>query len=177
MGVFHEQFRHPPLVAGGFPGKSLAEGRGCRRAQRRRTCDPAARGFSRTRRGGARKCCGTHWRRASARGRTRRALAASQPSATGALAFPAFNDGRGYSKAELLRTRHGYRGEIRATGDVLIDQVAHMFRVGFSTLEIVNPHTISQLEGGKEAGIPLYYQPAAKAAAAPGSYAWRRVSA
>ncbi|WP_367716436.1 DUF934 domain-containing protein [Nitratireductor sp. GISD-1A_MAKvit] len=94
-----------------------------------------------------------------------------------ALAFPAFNDGRSYSKAELLRTRHGYRGEIRATGDVLIDQVAHMFRVGFSTLEIVNPYTISQLEAGKEAGIPLYYQPAAKAAAAPGSYAWRRVSA
>ncbi|WP_025029877.1 DUF934 domain-containing protein [Nitratireductor aquibiodomus] len=94
-----------------------------------------------------------------------------------ALAFPAFNDGRSYSKAELLRTRHGYRGEIRATGDVLIDQVAHMFRVGFSTLEIVNPHTISQLEGGKEAGIPLYYQPAAKTAAAPASYAWRRVSA
>nr|WP_292898638.1 DUF934 domain-containing protein [Nitratireductor sp.] len=94
-----------------------------------------------------------------------------------ALAFPAFNDGRSYSKAELLRARHGYRGEIRATGDVLIDQVAHMFRVGFSTLEIVNPLTISQLEAGKEAGIPLYYQPAAKAAAAPGSYAWRRVSA
>lgn len=93
-----------------------------------------------------------------------------------ALAFPAFNDGRSYSKAELLRTRHGYRGEIRATGDVLIDQVAHMVRVGFSTLEIINPYTISQLEAGKEAGIPLYYQPAAKAAAAPGSYAWRRVS-
>ncbi|WP_295810855.1 DUF934 domain-containing protein [uncultured Nitratireductor sp.] len=94
-----------------------------------------------------------------------------------ALAFPAFNDGRSYSKAELLRTRHGYRGEIRATGDVLIDQIAHMFRVGFSTLEIVNPYTIGQLEAGKEAGIPLYYQPAAKASAAPGSYAWRRVSA
>ncbi len=43
-----------------------------------------------------------------------------------ALAFPAFNDGRSYSKAELLRTRHGYRGEIRATGDVPIDQVAQM---------------------------------------------------
>ncbi|MFC5584901.1 DUF934 domain-containing protein [Nitratireductor kimnyeongensis] len=94
-----------------------------------------------------------------------------------ALSFPAFADGRSYSKAELLRTRHGYRGEIRATGDVLIDQVAHMFRVGFSTLEIVNPFTISQLEAGKEAGIPLYYQPAAKAAAAPASYAWRRISA
>ena len=94
-----------------------------------------------------------------------------------ALAFPAFNDGRSYSKAELLRSRHAYRGEIRATGDVLIDQVAHMFRVGFSTLEIVNAFTISQLEAGKEAGIPLYYQPAAKAAAAPGSYAWRRISA
>lgn len=93
-----------------------------------------------------------------------------------ALAFPAFNDGRSYSKAELLRTRHGYRGEIRATGDVLIDQVAHMLRVGFSSLEIANPRTLEQLQSGREAGIPLYYQPAAKAAAAPGSYAWRRVS-
>ncbi|MCR4268669.1 DUF934 domain-containing protein [Nitratireductor sp. ZSWI3] len=94
-----------------------------------------------------------------------------------ALAFPAFNDGRSYSKAELLRTRHGYRGEIRATGDILIDQVAHMLRVGFSGLAVSNPHTLAQLEAGKEAGIPLYYQPAARAAAAPGSYAWRRLSA
>ncbi|EKF19506.1 DUF934 domain-containing protein [Nitratireductor pacificus] len=94
-----------------------------------------------------------------------------------ALAFPAFNDGRSYSKAELLRTRHGYRGEIRATGNVLIDQVAHMLRVGFSSLAIANPRTLAQLEAGKEAGVPLYYQPAARAAAAPGSYAWRRIPA
>ncbi|WP_048645375.1 DUF934 domain-containing protein [Nitratireductor soli] len=94
-----------------------------------------------------------------------------------ALAFPAFNDGRSYSKAELLRARHGYHGEIRATGNVLIDQVAHMLRVGFSSLAISNPRTLAQLEAGKEAGIPLYYQPTARTAAAPGSYAWRRLPA
>ena len=91
--------------------------------------------------------------------------------------------GSAQDEAKELRPKFNSDGLIpavaqdSATGDVLIDQVAHMVRVGFSTLEIINPYTISQLEAGKEAGIPLYYQPAAKAAAAPGSYAWRRVSA
>ena len=40
-----------------------------------------------------------------------------------ALAFPAFNDGRSFSKAELLRSRHGYEGAMRATGQVLVDQL------------------------------------------------------
>ncbi|MDX1467401.1 MAG: DUF934 domain-containing protein, partial [Halomonas sp.] len=37
--------------------------------------------------------------------------------------FPKFTDGRGYSIARLLRERHGYPGQIRAVGDVLIDQL------------------------------------------------------
>ncbi len=94
-----------------------------------------------------------------------------------ALTFPVFNDGRSYSKAELLRSRHGFRGEVRATGDVLIDQISHMLRVGFSTLEITNPRTLSLLEHGKKPGLPLHYQPSARPAAAPGSYGWRRLSA
>ncbi|HRY15786.1 MAG TPA: DUF934 domain-containing protein, partial [Candidatus Competibacteraceae bacterium] len=40
-----------------------------------------------------------------------------------ALEFPKFTDGRAYSQARLLRERHGYQGEIRATGDVLRDQL------------------------------------------------------
>ncbi|MBK7507639.1 MAG: DUF934 domain-containing protein [Comamonadaceae bacterium] len=47
------------------------------------------------------------------------------------LHFPKFTDGRAYSQAFLLRRRLGFRGEIRATGDVLIDQLVQMQRSGF----------------------------------------------
>ncbi len=49
------------------------------------------------------------------------------------IAFPTFRDGRGYSAARILREA-GYAGELRAEGDVLIDQVAHMRRCGFDAL-------------------------------------------
>jgi uncharacterized protein (DUF934 family) len=47
------------------------------------------------------------------------------------LYFPKFTDGRAYSQAFLLRRRLGFKGEIRATGDVLIDQLVAMARTGF----------------------------------------------
>jgi uncharacterized protein (DUF934 family) len=47
------------------------------------------------------------------------------------LHFPKFTDGRAYSQAFLLRRRLGFQGEIRATGDVLIDQLVFMARTGF----------------------------------------------
>ena len=47
------------------------------------------------------------------------------------LNFPKFTDGRAYSQAFLLRRRLGFTGEIRATGDVLIDQLVQMERTGF----------------------------------------------
>ena len=47
------------------------------------------------------------------------------------LQFPAFTDGRAYSQAFLLRRRLGFDGELRATGDVLIDQLVQMKRTGF----------------------------------------------
>jgi uncharacterized protein (DUF934 family) len=49
------------------------------------------------------------------------------------LHFPAFTDGRAFSQAYLLRRRRGFKGDIRATGDVLIDQLVQMQRTGFST--------------------------------------------
>ena len=49
-----------------------------------------------------------------------------------ALAFPAFSDGRSFSKAELLRSRHHFDGPLRAVGQVLIDQLPHMAAVGRS---------------------------------------------
>ncbi|MBB3189107.1 DUF934 domain-containing protein [Halomonas cerina] len=48
-----------------------------------------------------------------------------------AIDFPKFTDGRGYSIARLLRERYGYTGQIRAVGDVLIDQLFYMSRCGF----------------------------------------------
>lgn len=47
------------------------------------------------------------------------------------LNFPKFSDGRAFSQAFLLRRRLGFQGEIRATGDVLVDQLAQMERSGF----------------------------------------------
>ena len=47
------------------------------------------------------------------------------------LNFPKFTDGRAFSQAFLLRRRMGFKGEIRATGDVLIDQLLQMQRTGF----------------------------------------------
>ena len=47
------------------------------------------------------------------------------------LVFPKFTDGRAYSQAFLLRRRLGFAGELRATGDVLIDQLVQMQRTGF----------------------------------------------
>jgi uncharacterized protein (DUF934 family) len=53
-----------------------------------------------------------------------------------ALVFPTFRDGRAYSQARLLRERHGYRGELRATGQVLRDQFMFMLRAGFDAFEV-----------------------------------------
>jgi uncharacterized protein (DUF934 family) len=50
-----------------------------------------------------------------------------------AIEFPVFNDGRGYSTAAVLRSRYRYRGDLRAIGDVLIDQLFYMRRVGFTS--------------------------------------------
>lgn len=91
-----------------------------------------------------------------------------------ALVFPAFNDGRSYSKAELLRSRHGYRGDIRAVGDVLIDQISHMLRCGFTSLEVTNPVAIARLEAWRPGGLRLHSQPSAATPGRPGKYAWRR---
>lgn len=53
-----------------------------------------------------------------------------------ALTFPKFSDGRAYSKARLFRERHGFRGEIRAVGEVLADQLQYMQRCGFDAFAL-----------------------------------------
>jgi uncharacterized protein (DUF934 family) len=56
--------------------------------------------------------------------------------ATVALVFPTFRDGRAYSQARLLRERFQYRGELRATGQVLRDQFVFMLRAGFDAFDV-----------------------------------------
>ena len=53
-----------------------------------------------------------------------------------ALVFPNFRDGRAYSQARLLRERHAFRGELRATGQVLRDQLLFLQRAGFDSFEV-----------------------------------------
>jgi uncharacterized protein (DUF934 family) len=52
------------------------------------------------------------------------------------LQFPKWTDGRAYSQARLLRGRHHYTGDIRATGDVLVDMAPLLQRTGFSTAQL-----------------------------------------
>src|SRR5262245_52455256 len=49
-----------------------------------------------------------------------------------AVEFPGFKDGRGYTTARLLRERFGWKGELRAVGDVMRDQMFYMLRCGFN---------------------------------------------
>ena len=53
-----------------------------------------------------------------------------------AVNFPKFADGRGYSIARLLRERYGYKGELRAIGDILRDQLQDLERCGFDAFEL-----------------------------------------
>lgn len=95
--------------------------------------------------------------------------ASAQLPAVVALAFPVFTDGRAYSLARRLR-RAGYLGELRATGDVLIDQLRAMARVGFTAFEVSNTVDLAEAERVL-ALFPGAYQPAADGQA---SFAWRR---
>lgn len=53
-----------------------------------------------------------------------------------AIHFPAFADGRGYSYARTIREQFKFDGEIRATGDVLRDQISYLYRSGFNAFEV-----------------------------------------
>ncbi len=77
-----------------------------------------------------------------------------------ALEFPTFKDGRALTQARLLRERYGYRGELRAVGDVLRDQLFFMQRCGFDTFE---PRPDQNLDDLLEAfsEFTVTYQPAA----------------
>jgi uncharacterized protein (DUF934 family) len=78
------------------------------------------------------------------------------------VSFPSFRDGRGYSAARILREA-GYRGELRAAGDVLVDQIAFMRRCGFDSFAPEAPVDPGALDRALTRHAD-HYQPAADAA-------------
>ena len=77
-----------------------------------------------------------------------------------ALNFPKFRDGRAYSQARLIRETHGYRGTLRATGDVLRDQFHFLARAGFDSFEVKKPADAKAF-AEVLARFSVYYQPGA----------------
>uniref|UniRef100_Q07QS0 Uncharacterized conserved protein UCP030820 n=1 Tax=Rhodopseudomonas palustris (strain BisA53) TaxID=316055 RepID=Q07QS0_RHOP5 len=75
-----------------------------------------------------------------------------------ALVFPTFRDGRAHSQARLLRERHGYRGELRATGQVLRDQFVFLLRNGFDAFE-VKKQADAEAFAATAARYSAFYQP------------------
>lgn len=71
--------------------------------------------------------------------------------------FPAYTDGRGYSAARILREA-GYKGELRAAGDVLVDQLAYMRRCGFDSFAPEHPLNAADAEAAM-ARYAEVYQP------------------
>jgi len=75
-----------------------------------------------------------------------------------ALEFPKFRDGRAYSYARLLRERHGYAKELRAVGEVLLEQLHFMLRCGFDAFEIRDPDPLAAYRAAA-ADYTVWYQP------------------
>jgi uncharacterized protein (DUF934 family) len=73
------------------------------------------------------------------------------------LTFPKFTDGRAFSQASLLRRRRAFKGDIRATGDVLVDQLVQMQRTGFSSAVLRADNDIAHVARQFER-YPEYYQ-------------------
>jgi uncharacterized protein (DUF934 family) len=97
------------------------------------------------------------------------------------LVIPRYTDGRLYSIARLLRDRHGFAGEIRASGDVLRDQVPLLLRAGVDVLDIAHEGTARAIETGAIVAVAHHYQPASNDAAetrpaAAGARPWLRTS-
>jgi uncharacterized protein (DUF934 family) len=67
------------------------------------------------------------------------------------ITFDAFTDGRGYSTAKLLRDRYGFTGELRAVGDVTIDQLFYLSRCGFNSFALRDDQDIASAKASLNA--------------------------
>jgi uncharacterized protein (DUF934 family) len=97
------------------------------------------------------------------------------------LVIPRYADGRLYSIARLLRDRHAFAGEIRASGDVLRDQVALLARAGVDVFDVAHEGTARAIETGAIVAVSHHYQPASNDAAESrpamaGARPWQRTS-
>jgi phosphoadenosine phosphosulfate reductase len=92
------------------------------------------------------------------------------------LPIEKYGDGRAYSIARLLRERDGYKGELRATGPYIIDQVPLMRRCGIDAFETSDPILVAAFEKGEWPEVPHYLQPMLEDGReiAPGTRPWRR---
>ena len=77
-----------------------------------------------------------------------------------ALEFPKFRDGRSYSYARLLRERYGFKGELRAVGEVLLEQLFFMLRTGFDAFELTSADPLADYRTAL-ADFSVWYQPTA----------------
>lgn len=75
-----------------------------------------------------------------------------------ALVFPTFRDGRAYSQSRILRERYNYKGEVRATGQVLRDQFVFMLRAGFDAF-LVKKESDAQAFANVAKRYSVFYQP------------------
>lgn len=75
-----------------------------------------------------------------------------------ALVFPTYKDGRAYTQARLLRERHGFKGELRATGQVLRDQFIFMIRAGFDAFD-VKKESDAEAFASVATRYSVFYQP------------------
>jgi uncharacterized protein (DUF934 family) len=75
-----------------------------------------------------------------------------------ALQFPTFKDGRAYTTARILRERYGFRGELRAVGNVLRDQYLFMQRCGFDAFEVKDERALADWRKAL-AEFSVFYQP------------------
>jgi phosphoadenosine phosphosulfate reductase len=92
-----------------------------------------------------------------------------------ALNFAKFADGRAFSYGELLRERFGFTGELRAVGDVLLDEIPLMRRCGFTAFEVTDAPTLRALREGYARGFSLHYQPSVAPHEVPaGTRPWLR---
>ncbi|WP_172795185.1 DUF934 domain-containing protein [Polycladidibacter hongkongensis] len=92
-----------------------------------------------------------------------------------ALDFPSFADGRSFSSAHILRETLGFKGELRAVGPFILDQIGFMQRCGIDSFALDNPRLKPALVAGNLNEVTVYTQPVTtRAEEAPSNRPWLR---